>query len=168
MKTIHEIKATIESMPDTTRRAMNVLMAHVAAGAPLFALSVKHSDPDTYLYPKALGKRVITTLPNLDPESWLSTEQQEETVHWTLDGKNNPCGYETGYLQYVMVPTGPFVELFGDLMINVKQGRIQAADGAITFNVYLMKQIVWCMKAERLPSNARQAAAMGLPTGLFA
>ena len=168
MKSIHEIKATIESLPDTTRRAMNVLMAHVAAGAPLFALSVKHSDPDDHLYPKALGKRVITTLPNLGTDSWLATEQQEETVHWTLDGKNNPCGYETGYLQYVMVPTCQFVELFGDLMINVKQGRIQAADGAITFNIYMMKQIVWCMKSERLPSNARQAAAMGLPVGLFA
>lgn len=168
MKTIHEIKTAIEAMPETTRRALNVLMAHVAAGAPLYALSVMHGDPDTYLYPKALGKRVIATLPTLDADSWLSTEQREETVNWTLDGKNNPCGYEVGYLQHVMVPTKQFIDLFGDLMLNVKQNRINAADGAIAFNTYMMKQIVWCMKAERLPSNARQAAAMGLPVGLFA
>lgn len=168
MKSIHEIKAAIDAMPDSTRRAMNVLIAHVAAGAQLYALSVKHSDPDHHLYPKALGKRVITTLPNLDPESWLSPVQHEETVNWTLDGKNNPCGYEVGYLQYTMVPTQTFVSLFGEHMINVKQNRINAADGGIMFNTYMMKQIAWCLKAERLPANARQAAAMGLPVGLFA
>ena len=168
MKSIHEIKATIEAMPETTQRSLKVLMAHVAAGAPLYALSVTHGEPDMYLYPKAMGKRVIATLPNIETNSWFSTEQREETVHWVLDGKNNPCGYETGYLQYTMVPALQFMELFGDLAINIKQGRINAADGAITFNTYMMKQIVWCMKAERLPSNARQAAAMGLPVGLFA
>lgn len=168
MKTIHEIKEAIETLPAVTQKALNVLIAHISAGAPLYAIEVSHCEPDTYLYPKALGKRVTTTLPHLDPWSYLWIEPQEETVNWTLDGKNNPCGYEVGYIQHNMVPTKQFVEIFGELMINVKGGNIHAADGAITFNVGMMKQIQWCLKSERLPANARQAAAMGLPVGLFA
>lgn len=168
MKTIHEIKSFIESLPESTQRAMNVMIAHVSAGASLYVVSIDHTEADTHIYPRAMGKRVITTHRQVMDWSHLSVVPIEETVNWALDCKNNACGYETGYVHHTTIPTSQFMAVFGDMAINIKNGSINAVDGGIRFNTYIMKQVVHCLKAERLPNNARQAAAMGLPVGLFA